>query len=129
MYARYLMGSKQITVASALALSIGIAIQNFPEGAIISMPLRAEEEKKRQSVSLRRAFGCGRTYRNRADDYRRAIYHSRIAVSFKFCHRRNDLRLGGELIPEMLQGKHSNIGTVFFAVGFSVMMVLDVALG
>lgn len=101
MYAGYLTGSKQITAPSALALSIGIAIQNFPDGAIASR----QGGEKRQSVSLRRAFGRGRTYRSRADDYHRAIYHSHVAVSFKFCRRRNDLRLGGRTDSQNAAGK------------------------
>ena len=66
-YAGFLSGNAQITAASALALSLGIAIQNFPEGAIISMPLRAEGERKGTSVSRRRAFRRCRAYRRGAD--------------------------------------------------------------
>ena len=84
-YAGFLSGNTQITAASALALSLGIAIQNFPEGALPYLL----------------SFAAG------------AMLY--VVVE--------------ELIPEMSQGKHSNIGTIFFAVGFSVMMTLDVALG
>ena len=129
MYAGYLTGSKQITAASALALSIGIAIQNFPEGAIISMPLRAEEEKKGK------AFLCG-VLSGVVEPIGAVL--TIIAARFiipalpyllSFAAGAMIYVVVEELIPEMSQGKHSNIGTVFFAVGFSVMMVLDVALG
>jgi len=129
MYAGYLAGSTQITAASALALSIGIAIQNFPEGAIISMPLRAEGEKKGKAFlggvlsGVVEPIGAALT-----------IIAARFIVPalpylLSFAAGAMIYVVVEELIPEMSQGKHSNIGTVFFAVGFSVMMVLDVALG
>ena len=129
MYAGDLAGSTQITAASALALSIGIAIQNFPEGAIISMPLRAEGEKKGKAFlggvlsGVVEPIGAALT-----------IIAARFIVPalpylLSFAAGAMIYVVVEELIPEMSQGKHSNIGTVFFAVGFSVMMVLDVALG
>ena len=117
-YAGYLAGSVQITAAGALALSLGIAIQNFPEGAIISLPLRAE------GMSKPRAFLGGVL----------SILCARFIIPvlpylLSFAAGAMLYVVVEELIPEMSQGKHSNIGTIFFAVGFSAMMVLDVALG
>ena len=129
MYAGFLAGSAQITAASALALSIGIAIQNFPEGAIISMPLRAEGE------SRERAF-LGGVLSGAVEPIGAVL--TIIAAQFiipalpyllSFAAGAMLYVVVEELIPEMSQGHHSNLGTVFFAAGFSVMMVLDVALG
>ena len=117
-YAGYRSGSAQVTAAGALALSLGIAIQNFPEGAIISMPLRAEGMKKG------RAF-CGAVLTILAAQ----LVVPALPYLLSFAAGAMLYVVVEELIPEMSQGDHSNIGTVFFAVGFSIMMMLDVALG
>ena len=125
MYAGFLAGNAQITAASALVLSLGIAIQNFPEGAIISMPLRAEGESKG------RAF-LGGVLSGVVEPIGAVLAILAIPALPYFLSFAAGAMLYvvvEELIPEMSQGKHSNIGTVFFAVGFSVMMTLDVALG
>ena len=128
-YAGYLSGSAQITAAGALALSLGIAIQNFPEGAIISMPLRAEGVRKGRAFlggvlsGIVEPIGAALT-----------ILAARFVIPalpylLSFAAGAMLYVVVEELVPEMSQGWHSNLGTVFFAVGFSVMMVLDVALG
>ncbi len=128
-YAGYLSGSAQITAAGALALSLGIAIQNFPEGAIISMPLRAEGMRKGRAFlggvlsGIVEPIGAALT-----------ILAARFVIPalpylLSFAAGAMLYVVVEELVPEMSQGRHSNLGTVFFAVGFSVMMVLDVALG
>ena len=128
-YAGRLSGSTQITTAGALALSLGIAIQNFPEGAIISMPLRAEGESKGKAFlggvlsGIVEPLGAALT-----------ILAARLIVPalpylLSFAAGAMLYVVVEELIPEMSQGKHSNIGTIAFAAGFSVMMALDVALG
>ena len=99
MYAGFLAENAQITAASALALSIGIAIQNFPEGAIISMPLRAEGQRKG------RAFLGGRADRRGADDSCRTAGHSGAAVSFELCRGRDALRGCGRTDPRNVAGK------------------------
>ena len=116
-------------VTGALALSLGIAIQNFPEGAIISMPLRAEGMKKG------RAF-CGGVLSGVVEPIGAVltILAAQLVVPalpylLSFAAGAMLYVVVEELIPEMSQGDHSNIGTVFFAVGFSIMMMLDVALG
>ena len=128
-YASYLSGNAQITAAGALALSLGIAIQNFPEGAIISMPLRAEGEGKGRAFlggvlsGVVEPLGAVLTIL--------AARHIVPALPYLLSFAAGAMLyvVVEELIPEMSLGKHSNLGTVFFAVGFSVMMILDVALG
>ena len=128
-YAGYLSGSAQITAAGALALSLGIAIQNFPEGAIISMPLRAEGMKKGKAF-------CGGVLSGVVEPIGAVltILAAQLIVPalpylLSFAAGAMLYVVVEELIPEMSQGEHSNIGTLFFAVGFSIMMMLDVALG
>ena len=122
MYAGFLAGNTQITAASALALSLGIAIQNFPEGAIISMPLRAEGVRKGK------AFGGG-VLSGAVEPIGAVLTILAAQLVIPALPYLLSYVVVEELIPEMSQGKHSNLGTVFFAVGFSVMMTLDVALG
>ena len=137
MYAGFLAGSAQITAASALALSLGIAIQNFPEGAIISMPLRAEGESKGRAEGERkgRAFlggvlsGVVEPIGAVLTLLATQLVIPALPYFLSFAAGAMLYVVVEELIPEMSQGRHSNLGTVFFAVGFSVMMFLDVALG
>ena len=124
MYAGLLAGNTKITAASALALSLGIAIQNFPEGAIISLPLRAEGESKGKAF-LGGVLSVGAVLTIIAAQ----LIIPALPYLLSFAAGAMLYVVVEELIPEMSQGKHSNIGTVFFAVGFSLMMVLDVALG
>ena len=128
-YAGWMTGEKQVTAAGALALALGIAIQNFPEGAIISMPLTSE------GVSKKRAFGYGvlSGVVEPVGAFLTILGASLIVPALPFLL---SFAAGAmiyvvveELIPEMSEGEHSNIGTVFFAVGFCLMMILDVALG
>ena len=128
-YAGYLSGSAQITAASALALSLGIAIQNFPEGAIISMPLRAEGMKKSRAFWGGVLSGIVEPIGAVLTILAAGIIVPALPYLLSFAAGAMLYVVVEELIPEMSQGEHSNIGTVFFAVGFSVMMVLDVALG
>ena len=129
MYAGLLAGGAQITAASALVLSLGIAIQNFPEGAIISMPLRAEGEGKGRAFlggvlsGVVEPIGAVLTLLAAQQIVPALPYLLSFAAGAML------YVVVEELIPEMSQGRHSNIGTLFFAVGFSVMMALDVALG
>ena len=129
MYAGFLAGSVQITAASALALSIGIAIQNFPEGAIISMPLRAEGESKGRAFMGGVLSGVVEPIGAVLTILAAQLVIPALPYLLSFAAGAMLYVVVEELIPEMSQGQHSNLGTVFFAVGFSVMMVLDVALG
>ena len=128
-YAGYLAGTTQITAAGALALSLGIAIQNFPEGAIISMPLRAEGMKKGRAFWGGALSGIVEPIGAVLTILAAGIVGPVLPYLLSFAAGAMLYVVVEELIPEMSQGQHSNVGTVFFAVGFSVMMVLDVALG
>ena len=128
-YAGYLSGSAQITAAGALALSLGIAIQNFPEGAIISMPLRAEGMKKGKAFCGGVLSGVVEPIGAMLTILAAQLVVPALPYLLSFAAGAMLYVVVEELIPEMSQGSHSNIGTLFFAVGFSVMMMLDVALG
>ena len=128
-YAGYLAGTAQITAAGALALSLGIAIQNFPEGAIISMPLRAEGMKKGRAFWGGVLSGIVEPIGAVLTILAAGIVVPALPYLLSFAAGAMLYVVVEELIPEMSQGQHSNVGTVFFAVGFSVMLVLDVALG
>lgn len=128
-YAGLKVENAGITIMSALALSIGIAIQNFPEGAIISLPLRANGEKKGKALLYGILSGVVEPV---------AAFFTIMAAGFitpalpyllSFAAGAMMYVVVEELIPEMSEGKHSDIGTVLFALGFTVMMALDVALG
>ena len=127
--AGWITGNEAISFAGALALSLGIALQNLPEGAIISMPLKSN------GMYRGRAFGYG--VLSGAVEPLGALLTILLAnymvpilpYLLTFSAGAMLYVVVEELIPEMSEGEHSNIGTVFFAVGFSLMMVLDVALG
>ena len=129
MYAGLLAGNTKITAASALALSLGIAIQNFPEGAIISLPLRAEGESKGKAFFGGVLSGVVEPVGAVLTIIAAQLIIPALPYLLSFAAGAMLYVVVEELIPEMSQGEHSNIGTVFFAVGFSLMMVLDVALG
>lgn len=128
-YAGYLTGNTQITATGALALSLGIAIQNSPEGAIISMPLRAEGMKKAKAFAGGVLSGIVEPIGAVLTIIAAGLIVPALPYLLSFAAGTMLYVVVEELIPEMSQGEHSNIGTVFFAVGFSVMMILDVALG
>ena len=129
MYAGFLAGNTQITSTGALALSLGIAIQNFPEGAIISMPLRAEGESKGKAFLGGVLSGVVEPIGAVLTIIAAQLIIPALPYLLSFAAGAMLYVVVEELIPEMSQGQHSNIGTVFFAVGFSLMMILDVALG
>ena len=113
----------------ALALSLGIAIQNFPEGAIISMPLRAEGESKRKAFLGGVLSGVVEPIGAVMTILVAQLVIPALPYLLSFAAGAMLYVVVEELIPEMSQGQHSNIGTLFFALGFSLMMILDVALG
>lgn len=128
-YAGYLAGNAQITAMGALALSLGIAIQNFPEGAIISMPLRAEGMGKSKAFLGGVLSGIVEPIGAVLTILAAGLIVPALPYMLSFAAGAMIYVVVEELVPEMSEGRHSNIGTVFFAAGFSVMMVLDVALG
>ena len=129
MYAGFLSENAQITATSALALSLGIAIQNFPEGAIISMPLRAEGESKRKAFLGGVLSGVVEPIGAVLTILAAQLVIPALPYLLSFAAGAMLYVVVEELIPEMSQGQNSNIGTLFFSLGFSLMMILDVALG
>lgn len=128
-YAGYLSGNTDITLAGAFALSIGIAIQNFPEGAIISMPLRAEGATKSKALFYGILSGVVEPIAAIITIYAAQLVVPALPYMLSFAAGAMIYVVIEELIPEMAEGEHSNIGNIAFAVGFSLMMVLDVSLG
>ena len=128
-YAGCLTGDGGITAMGALSLSLGIAIQNFPEGAIISMPLRAEGVSKGKAFLYGALSGAvepiGAILTILAAGFAVPI----LPYLLSFAAGAMIYVVVEELIPEMSEGSHSNLGTVLFAAGFTLMMILDVALG
>lgn len=128
-YAGLLSGTAQITAAGALALSLGIAIQNLPEGAIISMPLRAEGESKGRAFLSGVLSGVVEPIGAVLTILGASLIVPALPYLPSFAAGAMLYVVVEELIPEMSQGKHSNLGTLAFAAGFSIMMALDMALG
>ena len=124
-FAGMMAKSQTITLAGAMALSLGIAIQNFPEGAVISLPLKEAAGRKKAFIygmlsGVVEPIGAG----------------IMLLLAEKFLPYFLSFAAGAmlyvvveELVPEASEGEHSNIGTIGFAIGFALMMVLDVALG
>lgn len=129
MYAGFLSDNPQITAASALALSLGIAIQNFPEGAIISLPLRSEGNKRGKSFALGVLSGAVEPVGAILAIALASIVTPILPYMLAFAAGAMIYVVVEELIPEASEGEHSNLGTIAFAIGFALMMMLDVALG
>lgn len=128
-YAGWMTGDAGITAMGALALSLGIAIQNFPEGAIISMPLRAEGASKKKAFFYGALSGAVEPAGAALTMLAAGVVVPILPYLLSFAAGAMIYVVVEELIPEMSEGKHSNIGTLLFAAGFTVMMALDVALG
>lgn len=128
-FAGCLSGDSAVTMTGALALSIGIAIQNFPEGAIISMPLKAEGMKKQKAFLYGVLSGIVEPAAALLTVLASGFIVPALPYLLSFAAGAMIYVVVEELIPEMSAGQHSNIGTVFFAFGFTVMLALDVALG
>lgn len=128
-FAGFLKGNSSISATGVLALSLGIAIQNFPEGAIISMPLRAEGVSKSGAFLRGAASGFVEPIGALVTVAASSLVLPALPYFLSFAAGAMLYVVVEELIPEMSAGEHSNIGTVFFAVGFCLMMILDVALG
>ncbi len=128
-FAGWVSGSKMITMAGALALSIGIAIQNFPEGAIISMPLRSEGVSRGKAFLYGAMSGAVEPVAAWLTVLASGIILPVLPYLLSFAAGAMLYVVVEELIPEMSAGSHSNLGTLAFALGFTVMLALDVALG
>ena len=127
--AGWLGGNESISFAGALALSLGIALQNLPEGAIISMPLQSGGMKKGKAFGYGVASGIIEPIGAVVTILLAPVIVPVLPYLLAFAAGAMLYVVVEELIPSMSEGEHSNIGTIFFAVGFSLMMVLDVALG
>ena len=128
-YAGFLSGSAEITAGGALALSLGIAIQNFPEGAIISMPLHAQGRGKGKAFLDGVLSGAVEPLGAMLTILLAAHIIPAMPYMLSFAAGAMLYVVVEELIPEMSEGEHSNVGVILFSVGFSLMMALDVALG
>lgn len=118
-----------ITFSSAIALTIGIAIQNIPEGAIVSMPFRAAGNSRKKSFFIGTLSGIVEPIAAIITIYIASIIESVLPYLLSFAAGAMLYVVVEELIPESAKGKHSNLSTIGFAVGFSLMMILDVTLG
>lgn len=118
-----------ITIAGAMALAIGIAIQNFPEGAIISMPLKSEGISKAKAFLYGTASGIVEPIGALITILLTSLVVPILPYLLSFAAGAMIYVVVEELIPESQSGEHSNIGTVGVAIGFVIMMILDVALG
>lgn len=128
-YAGLVSGSAEISAGGALALSLGIAIQNFPEGAIISMPLHAQGQSKAKAFWNGALSGAVEPIFGALTVLFAGLVVPAMPYLLSFAAGAMMYVVVEELIPEMAQGEHSHIGVLLFAVGFTVMMTLDVALG
>lgn len=128
-YAGWLTGNVNITAMGALALSLGIAIQNFPEGAIISMPLHSEGMSKGKAFLYGSMSGVVEPVGALLTIAATSFVTPLLPYLLSFAAGAMLYVVVEELIPEMSEGEHTNLGVLLFAVGFTLMMILDVALG
>ena len=128
-YAGYLAGNAQITAAGAMALSLGIAVQNFPEGAIISMPLRAAGMKKSKAFWCGVLSGAVEPVGAVLTLLAAGIVVPALPYLLSFAAGAMLYVVVEELLPELSQGGRSRLGALFFTLGFGIMILLDAALG
>lgn len=128
-FAGLLTGNTAISVAGAFALSIGIALQNFPEGAIISMPLKSEGVSKNKSFIYGVLSGIVEPIAGLITILLTNVISSVLPYLLSFAAGAMIYVVAEELIPDSQNGKHSDLGTIGLAIGFVIMMILDVALG
>ena len=128
-YAGWLAGEADVSQTAALALALGIAIQNFPEGAIVSMPLLAEGMPKGKTFWYGVLSGAVEPVAAAVTILAASAVVPVLPYLLAFAAGAMMYVVVEELIPEMSEGKHSNAGTIAFSLGFVLMMILDVALG
>ena len=129
LYAGWASGSAQITEAGALSLALGIAIQNFPEGAIISMPLHSKGLSKGKACWYGILSGIVEPVAGFLTILLASLVMPVLPYFLSFAAGAMIYVVVEELVPEMAEGEHSNWGTITFMLGFALMMILDVALG
>ena len=118
-----------LTLSAALAVSIGIAIQNIPEGAIISMPMHAEGNSRLKSFLIGTLSGVVEPIGSVAILLLAGLLGVALPYLLAFAAGAMMYVVVEELIPETAQGRHTNLSTIGFALGFVLMMVMDVLLG
>ncbi|HIR92934.1 MAG TPA: ZIP family metal transporter [Candidatus Egerieimonas intestinavium] len=128
-FAGMISQNAQITLAGAFALSVGIALQNFPEGAIISLPLKSEGESRGKAFLMGTLSGVVEPIAGGVTVLLASYVEPVLPYLLSFAAGAMLYVVVEELIPESSAGEHSNIGTIGFAAGFVLMMILDVALG
>ena len=128
-YAGFLSGSANITASAALALALGIAIQNFPEGAIISLPLLSSGSSKPRAFLYGLLSGAVEPLAALVMLAAADFFIPAMPYLLSFAAGAMLYVVVEELIPEMSEGEHSDIGVLSFTLGFTLMMALDVALG
>lgn len=128
-FAGALLGNTQITMAGAFTLALGIAIQNFPEGAIISMPLKSAGISKARAFAYGMLSGLVEPIAAVLTIFLANLVVPLLPYYLSFAAGAMIYVVVEELIPESQSGEHTNIGTIGVAIGFVIMMVLDVALG
>lgn len=128
-FAGAIAGNTGITLAGAFALAIGIAIQNLPEGAIISMPLKSEGMSKPKAFLYGTLSGIVEPIGAVITILITGTIEAILPYLLSFAAGAMIYVVVEELIPESQNGEHSNIGTIGFSIGFLIMMILDVALG
>ena len=130
-FAGWLYGNDatSITLMGAIVMSVGIALQNFPEGAIVSMPLRAEGMAKGKTFLYGVLSGVIEPIGAILTIFAAKIFLPVLPYLLAFAAGAMFYVVVEELIPETAKGEHTNISTICFAVGFVVMMALDIGLG
>jgi len=128
-FAALLAGGSDISFTGAMALSIGIAIQNFPEGAVVSMPLKTGKTSKWKAFGLGTLSGAVEPVAAFLTVLLTSVVVPILPFLLAFAAGAMIYVVVEELIPELQEGTHSNIGVIGVAMGFTVMMILDVALG
>ena len=128
-FAGVMIGNTGITIAGTIALAMGIAIQNFPEGAIISMPLKSQGISKTKAFLYGTLSGIVEPIGAILTILLTSVVVPVLPYLLSFAAGAMIYVVVEELIPESQAGEHSNIGTIGVAIGFSIMMILDVALG
>ncbi len=128
-FAGWMYGHSDITLAGALVLSVGIALQNFPEGAVVSMPMRAEGMPKTKTFLYGMLSGVIEPVGALMTAFAASLFLPVMPYLLAFAAGAMFYVVVEELVPEMAAGKHYNTGTLCFALGFVLMMALDIAFG
>ena len=128
-YAGWMSGKADVSAAAALALALGIALQNVPEGAIVSMPLRAQGLSKGRTFAAGALSGVVEPVASLLTICFASTVIPMLPYLLAFAAGAMLYVVVEELVPEMSEGTHSNVGTIAFSLGFVAMMMLDVTLG